>query len=259
MGGPAPLPSLRVTALLLVLAGVGAGLTGSIAGLASLVSYPALLAAGLGPVAANVTNTVALVGNSTGSVLGSRPELGGQRAHLRVLVPAGALGGVSGGLLLLVTPATAFERLVPWLIGAGSLAVLVRRRPERRPAPPRGERPGPAVVVAVFAIGVYGGYFGAAAGVLLLALLLLATTQDLLRANATKNVTLGLANALAAVCFALAGPVHWADAAWLGLGGFAGGRAGPVLVRRVPAGPLRVAIALAGLGLAVHLGLDAYR
>src|SRR5690242_11871191 len=108
------MPSAHV--LLLVAAGLGAGLTGSVAGLASLVSYPALLATGLGPVSANVTNTVALICSGIGSTAGSRPELVGQGPRLRRLGVIGALGGLLGGTLLLVTPAGAFERLVPWLI-----------------------------------------------------------------------------------------------------------------------------------------------
>ena len=115
--------------LFLVLAGLGAGLVGSIAGLASLISYPALLAIGLPPVMANVTNTVALV-PSSGSVLGSRPELGGQATRLLRLGVVAVLGGVIGGLLLLITPPGPFERIVPWLIAFASIAILVPRRPQ---------------------------------------------------------------------------------------------------------------------------------
>ncbi len=122
--------------LLLALAGVGGGLTGSVAGLASLVSYPALLAAGLTPVAANVTNTVAIVASSIGSAAGSGPELRGQGLRLRRLAAVSAAGGAVGAALLLLTPSAAFERLVPWLIGTGSVAVLLRARP--RPPTPRG-------------------------------------------------------------------------------------------------------------------------
>src|SRR4051794_17299065 len=118
------------TLTLLLLAGIGAGLVGTVAGLASLVSYPALLAAGLSPVAANVTNTVALVGNAVGGIHGSRPELAGQRDRVRRLVPPAVIGGTAGGALLLLTPSDTFERIVPWLIGLGSAAVLLRPRPE---------------------------------------------------------------------------------------------------------------------------------
>lgn len=243
--------------LWLVLAGLGGGLSGSMAGLASLVSYPALLAVGLGPVAANVTNTVALVFSSVGSVWGSAPELQGQRARARRLSVVALAGGASGGLLLLLTPGGVFARLVPFLIGLGSLAILVRR--ERPPADSGADVPGWELVVAIFAIALYGGYFGAAAGVLMLALLMWSTGETLPRCNAMKNLLLGVANGVAAVAFAVFGPVHWLAALPLAAGFLIGGRLGPVIVRRVPTGPLRLVIAAAGIGLAVHLGLDAYR
>jgi uncharacterized membrane protein YfcA len=245
------------TALLLVLAGIGAGLAGSVAGLSSLVSYPALLAVGLSPVAANVTNTVALIWTSVGSVWGYRPELVGEARRIRVLAPVAALGGITGGVVLLVTPASAFARVVPWLIGAGSLAVVLRRSPGAEPAH-RTRRGSAALVAGVFAVAVYGGYFGAAAGVVLLGLLLFATMEPLARCRGLTSVLLGVANAVAAVAFALDGPVHWDYALPLAVGCLIGGRLGPPIVRRAPVGPLRVAIALAGLALAVHLGLDAY-
>ena len=241
--------------VLLVCAGVAAGLTGSIAGLASLVSYPALLAVGLGPIAANVTNTVALVFSTVGSTLGSRPELEGQAARLRPLGVAAVLGGSTGAALLLLTPSDTFERIAPWLIGAASLTILVRPRvhPEHRQA-----GAGAGLMAGVFSIAVYGGYFGAAAGVMVLALMLVATGETLARSNAFKNVLLGIANATAALGFILLGPVHWAAAAPLALGLLAGGRLGPVVVRRSDATVLRVVIGLAGLALAVKLGVDAY-
>lgn len=242
-------------ALLLVPAGVGAGLTGSVAGLASLVSYPALLAVGLGPVAANVTNTVALVFNTVGSVTGSRPELTGQRARALRIALAGVVGGVLGALLLLATPPGSFRKLVPVLIAFGSLAVLVPRRRELA----AGTSDTPRLLVAVVLISIYGGYFGAAAGVLMLALFLNATADALPRANALKNVVLGSANCVAAILFSILAPVDWVAVLPLAAGCLLGSRLGPVVVRHAPAGPIRVAICLAGLGLAVSLGLSAYR
>lgn len=245
-------------ALLLVVAGVGGGLSGSIAGLASLVSYPALLATGLSPVTANVTNTVALVFSSIGSVSASRPELAGQRRLLQPLAIAGAIGGSVGAALLLVTPAEAFELLVPWLIGLASLAILVRR-PLIDVATEGGHhRTHRGAVAGVALVGVYAGYFGAGAGVVLLALLLFVTGEAVARANAAKNLVLGVSNGVAAVALAIFGDVRWAAAAPLALGLLIGGRLGPVVVRRLPDGPLRVAIAVAGVALAVTLGLDAY-
>ena len=162
---------------LLVLAGVGAGLTGSIAGLASLVSYPALLATGIPPVTANITNTVALVLNSVGSVSASRPELRGQGRRLLPLAVAAVLGGVVGAVLLLLTPSEAFERLVPLLIAGAAMAILVQRPPAELAAegasPPSRHRDPRWLPLGTFAIAIYGGYFGAAAGVLMLAMFLL--------------------------------------------------------------------------------------
>jgi uncharacterized protein len=247
-----------VELLLLVCAGLAGGLAGSIAGLASLVSYPALLAVGLGPVAANVTNTVALVFSSVGSTLGSRVELEGQALRVRELAVAAVLGGSLGAGLLLLTPSDTFERIAPWLIGVASLTIMLR--PRVRAAHGAAERrgAGPGLVAGVFLIAIYGGYFGAAAGVMLLALLLVGTTDTLARGNALKNVVLGIANAAAALGFIVLGPVHWAAVAPLALGLFAGARLGPVVVRYANAGVLRTLIGLAGLALAVKLGADAY-
>jgi uncharacterized membrane protein YfcA len=241
-------------ALGLIVAGVGAGLTASIAGLASLFSYPALLAVGLPPVTANVTNTVALVFGTTGSVLGSRTELRGRRHRVRTLALASVIGGLAGGALLLLTPPGSFAHIVPWLIGLGSLSVLLIRRPFTDQPPGTDSR---LAVAGVFAIGIYGGYFGAAAGVLMMALLLATTPDTLAEVNAMKNIVLGLANLAAAVIFVMVASVDWAAVAWLGLGLLAGGRIGPVIVRHSPVTALRFVIAGLGVGLAVYLGVQA--
>lgn len=242
---------------LLVLAGVGAGLCGSVVGLASLVSYPALLAAGLGPVAANVTNTVALVGTGAGSAVGSRPELRGQASRLARLVPVAMLGGALGAALLLLTPPGVFARVVPWLVGLASVLVLLRPRPRFLQALHHGGD-SRGLVAGVFLVAIYGGYFGAAAGVLILALLLAASDASLAQSNAVKNVVLATANLVAAAGFVLLGPVLWSAAVPLGIGCIVGGRLGPVVVRRAPGDVLRALIGVAGLALAVKLGLDAY-
>ena len=248
--------------VLLLAAGIGAGLTGSIAGLASLVSYPALLAVGLPPVTANVTNTVALVLNGVGSVSASRPELRGQGRRVLRLGAAAVLGGAAGAALLLSTPSDAFERIVPWLIAGASIALLVQRPPAQLAV--EGARAHPDhrdpwwLPLGTFVIAIYGGYFGAAAGVMMLAMYLLTTGEGLPRGNALRNALLGLANAVAAVGFIVFASVAWSAALPLALGLFAGGRLGPRVVRRAPQTLLRRVIAVAGLGLAMHLGIQAY-
>ncbi len=239
----------------LVLAGLGGGVVGSVAGLASLVSYPALLAVGLSPLSANVSNTVALVFGGIGSVAGSAAELDGQWTQARRLGVIMVAGGACGGLLLLATPARDFVKVVPWLIAAGSAAILIRR-PDVPIAP--GPRARWALDLGVFAIAVYAGYFGAAAGVLLLALLLLVSPEALARSNALKNLLTGLANAVAAIVFVAFGPVRWWAVLPLAVGFLVGGALGPVVVRNVRSDALRVLIAFAGMGLAVHLALNAY-
>ncbi len=243
---------------LLFAAGIAAGLSGSIAGLASLFSYPALLAVGLPPLTANVTNTVSLIFGGAGSIYGSRIELRGRdRRRLTAYVLSGIAGGFTGGLLLISTPANAFEYVVPVLIGLASLGVLL---PRREPGTDTHLGNDPRwLMPAVFGVGIYGGYFGAAAGTLLLALFLLATTDTLAVCNAVKNLVLGIANGVAAILFVLTAHVDWVAVPALASGLLAGGLIGPWAVRHAPVRPLRWLIALAGLGLAVRLGLQAYR
>jgi uncharacterized membrane protein YfcA len=243
--------------VLLLVAGVLAGVAGSVAGLASLVSYPVLLALGLPALVANVTNTVALCAYTVGAAVFSRRELAGQAGRVRRLALATVAGGVVGAALLLSTPAELFELLVPLLIGGASLVMLLQPGITRLVGGMLDER-SRLLLAGVFAVGVYAGYFGAAAGVVLLALLTVSVAEPLARLVAARNVSLGLANAVAAIGFALFGPVRWAAAAPLAAGFLVGGTIGPGLVRRLPGARLRVGIALAGLAVAVKLGLDTY-
>jgi uncharacterized protein len=237
-------------------AGVLAGVVSVVAGLASLVSYPALLAIGLSPLAANVTNTTALVFVGFGSAAGSRPELVGQRSRLWRLGLLTAAGGGIGAALLLLTPASAFEAVVPLLIAGASVVLLVGPRLQRGDA---ADREGSRVLRAVvLAVAVYTGYFGAAGGVLALAALTALLDLPLARTIAIKNVISAAANAVAALAFALFGPVDWTAVGPLALGFLTGGWIGPALVRRLPSGPLRVFVALCGLAVAAKLALDTY-
>ena len=249
---------------LLVGAGICAGLVGSIAGLASLISYPALLASGVPLLTANMTNTVAMVFQGVGSVSASRPELTGQGRRVLRLTVASALGGAAGAALLMLTPTSVFERVVPLLIGGASAALFVQRPPRELAVEGARRHPGRKhddprwLPFGTFAISIYGGYFGAAAGVMMLAMLLLGVGEGLPRSNALRNVTLGLANGVAAIAFIVLAPIAWSAVLPLAIGLFTGSRCGPWVVRRAPQTALRRVIALAGIGLAIYLGVEAY-
>jgi uncharacterized membrane protein YfcA len=274
--------TLPIPLLVLVLAGTGilAGIVGSVASLASLVSYPALLALGLAPVSANVTNTVALMFSGVGSAAGSRPELAGQGRRVLRFGLLTAAGGAAGAALLLSTPSRWFEYVAPVLIAIGSIAIF--RPPAELAAALPGAGPGagpdsgpdsgpdadPAVRrresgwrsrLIVFSVAIYIGYFGAAGGIILLAVFIRILAEPLARVNAVKNAVAGLANAVAGIGFAIFGPVRWAAVLPLAAGFLIGGWIGPALVRRLPAAGLRVFIGCCGLALAVRLGISAYR
>jgi uncharacterized membrane protein YfcA len=242
----------------LIGAGVLAGVASTVASLASVVSYPVLLAFGLPPVSANVTNTVALVFTGAGAAAGSRQELTGQGARVRRLGLVTAAGGAAGAALLLLSPPKAFQAVAPGLIGAASLLLILQPMITGLAARPDGER-SPLLRAALFAVASYVGYFGAAGGILALTVLTAMLDLPLARINAVKNVVSGLANASASVAFAVFGPVQWAAAAPLAGGFLLGGWIGPALVRRLPARGLRVFIGACGLALAVILGIRTYR
>jgi hypothetical protein len=247
---------LAQTAALFV-AGIAGGIVSVLVSLASLVTYPALLAVGLPPVSANVTNTVALVFNAVGAGLGARPELVGQRPTLlRLAIVAGA-GGATGALLLLAFPGRWFELVAPVLIAAASASVLVQPWLQRRPRfQPRGIT-GPTSA-AFFATTVYVGYFGAAGGILALIALASIIDRPLVEVNAAKAVLMGVANGVAALGFILFGPVAWAAVVPLAGGLFVGGLVGPWIARRLPAAVFRGLIAACGFGVAAVLAWRTY-
>jgi uncharacterized membrane protein YfcA len=232
--------------------GVVAGVVSTVVSLASIISYPALLAFGLPPLTANVTNTVALVFTGIGAAAGSRPELAGEGGRVLRLGPVAALGGATGALLLLVTPPRTFELIAPWLIAMASL--LLARPPSGRV---HGEH-GVLGRVALFVVTIYVGYFGAAGGILVFAVLGIMLEHPPARLNAMKNVMTGLANAVAAVGFAIFGPVDWGAAAPLAAGFLLGGWIGPKIARRLPGHSLRYLAAACGLAVALKLGWDSY-
>jgi uncharacterized membrane protein YfcA len=235
---------------LIVVAGFFTGLIGFVTGLASIISYPALLAAGLAPVSANVTNTVAMVAVGVGSSTNSFAALVMERRDVVKYGLCAAAGGLGGAILLLLAPAESFERIVPFLIASASLALFAQ--PKLRAL--AGERTFPRLYpIGIFLIAIYGGYFGAGAGVMFLALMLVATSETIWRASLIKSLLTGIANAVAAVGFAFFGPVHWVAALAMAIGAFAGGWCGPPVVRVIPPTALRIAVAIGGLGLAAWL------
>ena len=247
-------------ALVLLAAGTAGGIFSTVVAIASLVTYPTLLALGVPPLSANMTNTVALAFTGAGSVAGSRPELAGQGRRVLRLGLITALGGAAGAAILLLTPAGTFTVVVPVLIAGASLILLVQPRLRRLspPAVPGGRRR-LVTVAALFAVAMYVGYFGAAAGVLLLVVLTAMISEPLVRVNAIKNAVSGMANTMAAACFAIWGDVRWNLVVPLAAGFLMGGWIGPKIARRVPAQAFRVLVSVAGFALAVKLGLSAYR
>jgi uncharacterized membrane protein YfcA len=242
---------------LLVGVGVLAGIVSTVASVASIVSYPALLAIGLPPLSANVTNTVALAFTGVGATVGSRPELAGQSRLVWRLALLTACGGATGAAVLLLTPARTFEAVAPFFIAFASVVILFQPKASGMPAA-GGHTRDRLLSVGVFAVSIYTGYFGAAGGILMLAVLTAKLSQTLVRVNAVKNVVSGVANAVAAVAFAFFGPVRWTAAVPLAVGFLVGGWAGPWLVRRIPAAALRVIVSVLGLLVAAKLAVSAY-
>lgn len=221
-----------------------------------MISYPALLAIGLSPLSANATNLVALNACWPGAAHGSQRELAGWGPWLRRWLPLTALGGATGGVLLLVTPPGAFAHVVPFLIAGGSVALIAEPwmrglRPARAARVGRGRNA--VMIVALGLLSVYGGYFGAGSGVMTLALLLVLVERDLPTANALKNMTNGAITLPAGVLLAIFGPVHWTAAAPLAVGALVGSRLGPAVTRALPRIVTRWAVAVLGLGLATWL------
>ncbi|AYF78646.1 sulfite exporter TauE/SafE family protein [Nocardia yunnanensis] len=248
-----------VGAVELIAVGFAAGLVSVLVSLASLVSYPALLGMGLLPVAANVTNTVALIFTGVGAAAGSRPELAGTRRTVLRLGAVAAVGGAVGAALLLIAPASTFQLVVPFLIGGASAFLLAQphlaRRRQRSGDAGKGWRTG-LLGILLFGAAVYAGYFGAAGGILIFAIVSAMYPEwSPQRANAVKSVTSMCANGAAAIGFACYGPVHWVFVAPLALGFLLGGRVGPVLARRLPSNSLRVIAAGCGIALAVKFAV----
>jgi uncharacterized protein len=239
--------------LAVFLAGTAAGTINTVVGSGTLITFPTLLALGVPPVTANVSNNIGLVPGSASGAYGYRRELEGQRPRLLRLGPASLLGGLSGAVLLLVLPEDAFDSIVPVLILAGVLLVLFQPAISRRVAARAEARGGVPehgtlwVLTAVFGAGIYGGYFGAAQGVLLMAILGVGLQETMQRNNATKNVLAALVNGVAAIVFIAVADVDWLIVALIAVGSTIGGQLGATVGRRLSATLLRAVIVVVGL------------
>lgn len=238
---------------ILFAAGTLAGVVGTAGGITSLVSYPVLLLVGVPPLTATMTNVVALVPCFPGSALGSRPELAGRSGWLARWAAIAFAGAVLGSGLLVLTPAGAFEETVPYLLVLAVASLLVQPWISSRPQGARLRESRLALGAGLFAACAYNGYFGAGSGVMVLALLLLTLEAPIAVANALKNMLIGLATVVSALFFVLLGHIDWEAAVALGVGAFLGSVLGPAVARRIPAGALRLLVAMMGLAMAARL------
>jgi uncharacterized protein len=248
---------------LLALLGAGglAGLINTVVGSGTLITFPTLLALGVPPVIANISNTVGLTPGSLSGALATRGELSGERRRVLGLGAASLLGGIVGALLLLRLPSAAFDAIVPILIGIGCVLVILQPITSKRLAIRRARLGADAATIhgpillwlAVALVGVYGGYFGAAQGVLLIAILGIALAEPLLKVNAIKNVLALIANAIASVVFVIVSDVNWPAAISIAVGSVLGAQVGGRVGRKLPPTIYRVIIVAVGIAAIISL------
>ncbi|MBA3865020.1 MAG: sulfite exporter TauE/SafE family protein [Solirubrobacterales bacterium] len=240
-------------------AGIAAGTVNTVVGSGTLITFPVLLAFGYAPVTANVSNTIGLVPGSLSGAIGYRRELAGQRQRAIRFGTASVLGGITGAVALLVLPASAFKAIVPVFIAIVLILVVLQPRINRRLAergPGSWHERGLFPPLAIYATGVYGGYFGAAQGILLLAILGVALPQSLQRTNGLKNVLAALVNGVAGLYFALVADVAWGPALIIAAGSIVGGQIGARYGRRLSADTLRALIVVIGTTAILKLLLE---
>ncbi len=237
-------------------AGIVAGTINTVVGSGTLFTFPVLLAFGYSPVVANVSNTVGLVPGSASGAVGYRRELAGQGRRLAAIVGCSAVGGIIGAVLLLTLPASAFAAIVPVFIVIALVLIVFQTQINgwlaRRGTALR-DQPGPVTLAAVFAGGIYGGYFGAAQGIMVLAILSLSIADRLQRLNAVKVVTTGTVNLVSGIVFVVAAHVAWAPAGLIAGGSVVGGVLGARIGRRLPPQALRAVIVVVGIVAIVRL------
>jgi uncharacterized membrane protein YfcA len=240
----------------IALAGMAAGTINTVVGSGTLITFPVLLAFGYPPVIANVSNTIGLVPGSVSGAIGYRRELVGQGRRVLRLGTMSVLGGVTGAVLLLIVPSSAFKAIVPVFIVLALVLTVLQPRLRARLAQHTGERDherSPLVLLAIYLTGVYGGYFGAAQGILLLAILGVALAQDLQRTNALKNVLAGLVNGVAGIYFMFAAHVDWAPAGVIAVSAIVGAQIGARYGRRLSPVVLRCLIVVVGIAAILQL------
>jgi hypothetical protein len=241
----------------IVAAGVAAGVANAIVGSGTLITFPTLIAFGYPPVLANVSNTTGLVFGNIASIAAWRQELKGQRTRAMRLGVASVAGGATGALLLFELPASAFRAVVPAFIGIGVVLVLVQpvvtRRLARRPGVRAEGGHGWAATGGLYLAGVYGGYFGAGQGLVIIAVLGFAVADTLHRLTALRNVLAGATNTVAAVAFVAATHIAWGAVILIAVGSTAGGWVGVHVGRRLPPIAYRLVIAAVGLVAVVRL------
>jgi uncharacterized protein len=243
-------------ALLIFIAGIGAGTINAVVGSGSLITFPTLVALGYPPVLANVSNDLGLVPGALSAVYGYRRELRGQRARLVRLVPASVAGGVIGAVLLLVLPSALFKRIVIVLIVIALTLVVLQPRIAAfldTRSESRRNAVGPTLWVLVAATGNYGGYFGAAQGIILIAILGMLISDELQRLNAVKNVLAGSVNLVASIVFLFATSIDWKIVGLIAAGSIIGGQLGATFGRRLNARALRLVIVVVGVVALVRL------
>jgi hypothetical protein len=240
----------------IAIAGMAAGTINTIVGSGTLITFPVLLAFGYAPVTANVSNTIGLVPGSVSGAIGYRRELAGQRGRVLRFGTMSALGGVTGAVLLLVLPASAFKDVVPGFIAVALVLAVLQPALNRRLA---GHVASGALRVklllplAIYITGVYGGYFGAGQGIILISILGVTLPQSLHDSNALKNVLAGLVNGVAGVYFIFAAHVEWGPAAIIAVSSIVGAQLGARYGRRLPPDALRALIVIVGLTAIVRL------
>ncbi len=237
-------------------AGIAAGTINTVVGSGTLITFPTLLAFGYAPVTANVSNTIGLVPGSVSGAVGYRDELRGQRERVLKLGAAALFGGTVGAVLLLVLPASAFKAIVPFFIAVALILILTQKPINRAVGNRRrgqDEGVGPVALVGAFCCGIYGGYFGAAQGILMLSVLGLTIDDTLQRLNAVKVITTGITNLVAGVVFVVAAHVAWDVAGLIAAGSIIGGVLGSRYGRRLPPPALRALIVVVGIVAIVRL------